>query len=219
MSGLLELIKSRRNPLEESWNECLEMLHATEEMVRLARSCRHAGQEARGRLRRLHKMDSEVNRQQERIRRRVFAHLAIAPSRDVSTSLKTLSIAIHLERVGDYAKNVAEVYLLLRGSEAFGSSQVETLSSLDAEIVRIFAATREALVTTEAEAAREVAELARGVSATCRREIEGAICAEGDPGYESSSLAYVLLLRHDKRIASHLKNAANVVVNPIHKLR
>lgn len=219
MGGLLELIRGKKVPLEESWGDCLEMLRTTEEMVRLARSCRDAGDQAQARLRRLHEMDSGVNGQQEQIRRQVFTHLAVAEARDVSTTLKVLTIAIHLERVGDYAKNIAEVYLLLHGGADLRSEQVEVLSELDAMTVQMFRATREALVAAEPERAQEVVELARAVSGTCKHEIETTLCQDDEGEHDRSALAYVLLLRHHKRIASHLKNSANVVVVPIHKLR
>ncbi|MCH8936264.1 MAG: PhoU domain-containing protein, partial [Gemmatimonadetes bacterium] len=57
----------------------------------------------------IYKQDVKVNKLERKIRKQVIAHLSIAGnSADVPYSLLLMSLVKDVERIGDYAKNLAE---------------------------------------------------------------------------------------------------------------
>ena len=67
----------------------------------------------------LHRSDVRVNQLQRHIRKQVVAHLSVSGNRpDVPYSLLLMSLVKDVERIGDYAKNLADIHDIRSGALA-----------------------------------------------------------------------------------------------------
>jgi phosphate uptake regulator len=160
-------------------------------------------------------MDSELNAIQIDIRKKVLEHLAIKPAQDVTSSLILITIIIDIERVGDLAKNLVELYQMNRGTleQPAYSTDVGTMQE---KLEGSFSLVRDAFIDGDDMKANQVMEDCTWISGRCDATLQA---IAGDEGLEvREAVAYTLLFRYLKRISGHIRNIASSVVNPFHKL-
>lgn len=160
-------------------------------------------------------MDKELNSGQIDIRKKVLEHLAVRPAQDVTSSLVLITVIIDIERVGDLAKNLVEVFQINHGvlTKPAYSQDIEAMQE---KLENSFTAVREAFTgCSEAKAVR-VMDDCTWVSNRCDIILQGV--AGDEDLLVREAVAYTLLFRHLKRISGHIRNVASSVVNPFHKL-
>ncbi|MCH8254021.1 MAG: hypothetical protein IID06_01620 [Gemmatimonadetes bacterium] len=163
----------------------------------------------------IYKQDVKVNKLERKIRKQVIAHLSIAGnSADVPYSLLLMSLVKDVERIGDYAKNLAET-LDVSGAILPDDDTVAELREIRNGIEGTFEAVAEVFAQSDEEEAVALIRQGRDMSHRCDALINR--IAKGD--YDAATTVAVTLgTRFYKRIGAHLLNILSGVVMPLHKL-
>lgn len=171
-----------------------------------------AGQDGRDEIA---KRDRKINELERKIRKQVITHLTLNMEQsDVPYCLLLMGIVKDVERVGDYAKNLAEVH-----DEGGGPVPDDELGAEIREIRRIlehtFAAVNEVFASSDSERAIELIREGRVIGPRC----DALITRIAGSSYDAAvATTMVLGSRYYKRVASHLLNVLSGVVMPLHKL-
>ncbi|MGI9038217.1 MAG: PhoU domain-containing protein [Gemmatimonadota bacterium] len=207
---------SPRQPLAEMGENFVKMLDLTSESVDEAGELFFGPDpldiESESRIR---QRDVEVNKLQRKIRRQAVAHLSLDMSRtDVPYCLLLMSLVKDVERLGDYAKNLA------------GIRSIHPQPLPDDDIVRELAAVRnwiaedykilsEVIENTDRDRADALIVEGRKIS----RRLDAMIVETADRDYPGRTAAVLVLgIRFYKRIVGHVINLLTGVVQPLHKL-
>jgi len=193
-----------------------DMLTQAQELVLTAGRHYFEGPPSTAERKALLKMDVKINKLERRLRKRVVSHLALSGGADAVYGLLMMSLVKDVERVGDYAKNLSEVYDEGGGelpdgddhnlSELLGLR--ETAEGLLADVGRVFS-------ESDSDAAPTLIE--RGVTAA--RRADAMLRTVGSGPYDAATAATLILgARYYKRIIAHVVNVLTGVVMPIHKL-
>ena len=163
----------------------------------------------------IYKQDIKVNKLERKIRKQVIAHLSVAGnSADVPYSLLLMSLVKDVERIGDYAKNLAET-LDVSGAILPDDDTVAELREIRNDIEGTFEAVAEVFAQSDEEEAVALIRQGRDMSHRCDALIDR--IAKGD--YDAATTVAVTLgTRFYKRIGAHLLNILSGVVMPLHKL-
>ena len=162
----------------------------------------------------LYKRDKKVNKAQRRIRKQIVRHLTAQPESDMPACLAMMSVIKDAERLGDFSKNLLEVSEHYNGSFTEGK-YITTFRQRFQEIREMFDKSCKAFVECDEEAAHEVVALKNIVSKECD-EILFKLFDEDLP--TNHAVAFTLMSRYIKRIATHLYNIASAVIEPVHKI-
>ena len=186
----------------------LEMLNRSGERVRAAGARLHHAEASSTGLEEFQRLDVQINKLQRRIRKRVLVYLtgrANAP--DLPYCLQLMSLVKDVERIGDYAKDIANLErfappAVQPGEDPLGDRLLELREHVEALIL-------ESPTIFEAGDQRRALELIRG-----SRSVE-------DRGRELlERLAEQPLdpLRHAGRILAHALNVLSSLVAPLNRL-
>ena len=161
------------------------------------------------------KRDVKINKLERRIRKQVIAHLTLGTdASSVSYCLLLMSLVKDVERLGDYAKNLAEIH-----HEGGGPLPDDENGTEIREIRRLveetFGAVNEVFVTSDAETAMALIRQGYDVNRRCDELIARVAGSSYDA---ATTTSMVLAARYYKRIESHLLNILSGVVMPLHKL-
>jgi phosphate transport system protein len=213
---LRELINLFRtsDPLGEMGAEFSRMLNLTAEMMITAGAVFLDGRSNPEVRSELYKSDAQVNAFERSIRKRVVAHLALPNRQDVAYCLALMSLVKDVERLGDYAKNVAEIPDIQHEPLPDDELKLE-LVEIRRAADSLFAATIEIFNESDNERAVDQIQQGRNLMRRCEALIQRIARSEHDAG---TTTALVLGARFYKRIAAHLVNVLTAVVMPLHKL-
>lgn len=213
-----ELLAALRGsaPMEEMQAELHEMLALTQGMVLDASTGfwkRGMTPEERTAL---YKRDVRVNKLERSLRKRVLSHLAAASPglRDAPYALMVMSLVKDLERLGDYAKNMAEL-TEIHDEPLPDNDVVEELRHISREVEELASQAPAVFESGEHDAAEELTRSGRAIAERCDRALRG-LARTDLPASLVVSLA--LGLRFYKRISGHLLNVLSGVLMPLHKL-
>jgi phosphate uptake regulator len=161
------------------------------------------------------KSDVSINKLERKIRKQLITHLTlIGNAGDVAYCLLLMSIVKDVERVGDYAKNLASLHHDGGGSIPDDSSGAE-LRSIRESVEATFTSVSSTFRSSDSEAAVELIQSGREVNRRCDELIKAVAGSAHDA---ATTTALVLGARYYKRIESHLLNIVSGVVMPLHKL-
>ena len=200
----------KRTLVSDAIDEVLAMVQRAEQMF--AASCgtllddRQAADLSRD--------DESINVGERMVRRLIFQHLMVNPQRDLPASLALLSIVHDVERLGDYAKSLAELNQwdeLRRPGSRYG----EACRELHGMIAPLFALASQAVRDSDADAARSL--MQRHTEVKLRTD-EMVTSAMADTGANRDTVLYSLAARYLRRVSAHLSNVASSVVNPLDQL-
>ncbi len=159
--------------------------------------------------------DIKINKLERRIRKQVIAHLTLrSDAGDVPYCLLLMSIVKDVERMGDYAKNLAQVHDDGGGPIPDDGHGAE-LRELRGMVESIFAEARGVFATSDSDAATALILQGRDVTKRCDALIGDVSRSDYDA---ATTTSMVLGARFYKRIACHLLNILSGVVMPLHKL-
>ncbi len=163
----------------------------------------------------VYKSDVEVNKLQRTIRKQVIAHLSLSKNTSsLPYCLLLMSLVKDVERIGDYAKNLAEVRELHPDPLPEDDILAE-LKEIRAGVERAFSAGGEVFVTSDQERAMALIQEGRDLTHRCDVLVERV--ARGVYNARTATAA-VLGARFYKRIGAHVLNVLSSVVMPLHKL-
>lgn len=158
--------------------------------------------------------DKAVNEYEHEIRRILLEHLTIRPSSDVSGSLAMMSLVKDAERIGDYAKNIFEVGVMMEGSSK-DMKYMKRLSSIQAKIAENFPALKDAFLNSDETAAKKILQDYSPVKADLNQLLQDLFTEQLST---REAVATALLSRYLKRINSHVSNIASGIIYPLDQI-
>lgn len=162
----------------------------------------------------IYETDRKVNTLEREIRKRIVEHLSIQPSSDLPFCLVLMSVVKDAERLGDYAKNIFEVWELLK-KPLDHNLYKKFFDDLDTKLLENFAQTKQAFVESNEQIAEECMKLEREIVKACDGTVEKLAASDLTT---NESVCFTLLARYFKRTAAHLTNIASSVILPISNL-
>jgi phosphate transport system protein len=163
----------------------------------------------------IYQQDILVNKSERSIRKQVVTHLVVHGNTvDLPYCLYLMSLVKDVERIGDYAKNMAELADI--HPEPLPQDDItEELGRLRAAVESALEATPAILTESKYEQAHDLIREGRELARRC----DVLVRTIARSGYESGSTAVaVLAARYYKRINGHVLNILSSVVMPLHKL-
>ena len=159
--------------------------------------------------------DVKINKLERKIRKQVIAHLTVcADAGSVPYCLLLMSLVKDVERIGDYATNVAEVHHEGGGPVPDDENGAE-LREIRGIVEETFSEVNEVFAKSDTETAMGLIREGRSMNRRCDELIK---VVAGSSYDAATTTSMVLGARYYKRIGSHLLNILSGVVMPLHKL-
>lgn len=158
--------------------------------------------------------DRAINKHEREIRRRLLEHLSINPGQDTSACLVMMSLVKDAERIGDYAKNIFDLGIMLQGV-AKNMKYMEKLSQTQKKIALRFPTLKKAFLESDEDMAKEILKDYATIKAECNTMLHG-LLEENLSTREA--VATALLSRYLKRINSHMSNIASGIIYPLDQI-
>ena len=163
----------------------------------------------------LFEQDAQVNALEQTIRRQVITHLSVPGNEaDVPYSLLLITLVKDVERLGDYAKNLAQLADIRHEIFPFGP-ELDELLSIRRGVDQIFATTPQIFQNASHDAALKLIRSGRAVSKKCDHFITEIGAGAHDAG---TTTVLILGARFYKRTCGHLLNVLTSVVMPLDKV-
>jgi phosphate uptake regulator len=160
--------------------------------------------------------DKGINKSERSIRRKLLTHFALTDKIDIGSGFAISSIVIDIERIGDYAKNIADLAILTEGHFACGDYESE-VKAIEKKLENMFDHTLHAFKTNDEELARAVMTLYKDkISFDCSQLRDNIVLDEKLSTPNATVTA--LYLRSLKRIAAHLHNICTSIINPFPRI-
>jgi phosphate uptake regulator len=164
---------------------------------------------------RIYEIDKQINHRQRKIRRGIVAHMTVQPKVDLRFPLVLMSVVKDAERLGDYVKNLFEVFETHDG--AIDSELLNKYyGDLPDKIGQLFKHTHVAFVNSNEDVARQVIDEHGGMMQRCN-EILAHVSHDNSLSV-NDAVSLALYARFLKRIAAHLGNIATSVVVSVDRL-
>lgn len=201
-------------PVQEIDAAFSDMLNIAQEMALEASGIYWRTYPEQERVSAVSKRDIEVNKLERAIRKKISRRLSVTRGYDVPYSLRMMSLVKDVERIGDYAKNLAQTAYLVDAPIPDDELTVslreirEQVEGLIREIPRVMGEAdkkRSAALTVEGR------ELAKDCDRLVRRLAKGEYAT-------GVAVKLTLGARYYKRIVAHSLNLLSSVIMPLHKL-
>ncbi len=214
LSELLSIFRAD-NPLHSMGASFQEMLQLTRGMTLSAGGICFGEKKLAEDRTRIYQDDVRVNKLEREIRKNVVAHLSIqGNTSDVPYSLLLMSLVKDVERLGDYAKNLAEV-IDVRSAPLPKDAIAQELQEIRRGVEDSFKMAGEVFTSSNRERAIELIHQGRDVAHRC----DALVRRISQSDYDANTTTVLLLAaRYYKRIGGHLLNVLSSVVMPLHKV-
>ncbi len=161
--------------------------------------------------------DIFVNKSERRIRKRLAEHLAVQHNIDVGITLIMMSIVKDAERIGDYCKNLLQIYDLLKNKNKFNTKHkfYNEIKDIAVRILPLIDNTLESFKKSDILLAKDVMDEAYEIgkkSESIIKEMANSKLNAND------AVVLTLMVRFIKRISAHLSNISSSVIYPVHKI-
>lgn len=166
----------------------------------------------------LYNQDVQLNKLQRQVRKAVITGMSGPGPGDVPYALLLMSLVKDIERLGDYAKNVAEISKMTHpdGKPAMpGDEVVGELQQVCRAVVALAREAPEVYATSNTERARELTAEGRSIAQRCDQLITRIARGHYDAGL---AVNLALAARFYKRLEGHLLNLLSSMLMPLHKL-
>jgi phosphate uptake regulator len=162
----------------------------------------------------LDEMDDSVDEGERMVRRSVLAHLSFRPKTDLVASLVLVGMVQDAERIGDFARGLAELVPLARSPRE--GPFADRLRVVVQTLRPLFAVCEDAFRHDDKQKGREVmahnVEIKAELSAFTRDIAASDLTAD-------MVVVYAIAARILRRIVAHLSNIASSVVQPYDRIR
>jgi Na+/phosphate symporter len=162
----------------------------------------------------LDKLDDLVDEGERMVRRTVLQHLSVNPRQELVASLVLVSMVQDAERIGDFARGLAEAASLAKSPRT--GEFADELRGLADRLRPMFDLCEVAFRKDDIESARQVimthTELKRDFTAYLQRVVDSDLSAD-------MAIVYATASRILRRVSSHLSNIASSVVQPYDRIR
>lgn len=213
LKELLEILNNKQDLIEISKAKSLSMLHTSQEMVALVfnaldKNSYHSLKTS------ISKIDQTINEMQREVSKMVFEHLAISGVKDLIKSIQLFSVVDDIERIGDNAKNLADVLEYLPGELIISEEYSSRFKEVVKETENMFTLSIETLNEFNTTTAEQIVVKYQSISSICEGIISEIVRSKGDT-VKKSDLRLLMLMRYTKRINAHLRKIAMVVKEPV----
>ena len=190
------------------------MLDLTQSMTHLAGQI-FFGEKQKSARDQVLRLDIQVNELERVIRRALLVHLAIpGNSADVPYSLLLMSLVKDVERLGDYAKNLAEI-VDIRPEPLPEGQVLSELVGIRQSVAVAYQSCAKVVTSAQRKEATELIRRGRETARRCDQLITGI----GSSDYDAATTtAFILGTRYYKRINAHVLNVLSSVVMPLDKV-
>lgn len=197
--------------IESSFQEFSTMLRQSAQMLDLALAALLDNQPLEADL---EDMDDIVDEGERRVRRSVLEHLAVNPEQDLVASLVLASMVQDAERMGDFARGLAELVPLAKSPRQ--GPFAERLRQIAADLRPLFKVCERAFQEDDVEEARQVVSKCRNL----KKEIMALTrdIAASDLTADMA-VVYAGTARILRRISAHISNVCSSVVQPYDRIR
>lgn len=213
---LRELIDAWRDKslLNKMYEEFTRMLNDADWMFREVCELLLKGEEGRDLQKSLFKRDIAINKTERRIRKQIIEHLAIRPGTDVAACLILMSVVKDAERIGDYCKNLYDVWRLC-GGPLRPSDFTESIEEMYQGLLGTFQKVAKGFAKADEKLGYDVVESELRFG----RQLDDTVILLANSDLAAKdAVCLTLACRHMKRISAHLGNIASSVVMPVHKI-
>ena len=159
-------------------------------------------------------MDDVVDEGERMVRRTILEHLSINPRQDLVASLILVSMVQDAERIGDFARGLAELVPLAKSQRE--GPMADDLRALAGRLRPLFELCEEAFREGNADEAQRVVaahtELKRDFITFTERVAASELTAD-------MAIVYAGAARILRRVGAHLSNIASTVVQPYDRIR
>jgi phosphate transport system protein len=162
----------------------------------------------------LDRLDDVVDEGERMVRRSVLEHLTVNPAKDLVASLVLVSMVPDAERIGDFARGLAEVASLAKSRRE--GPFADELRALAERVRPLFETSETAFREDDPEKARQVVAAHREIKADLIRFTR--TIADSDLSADMA-LVYGGAARILRRISAHLSNISSTVVQPYDRIR
>lgn len=200
--------------LTQVLNDFEKMLEDTESMFRSVCATLINNVQNPGLKEQIYEIDKRVNQYQKDIRKRIVEHLALQPTVDTASCLCLMSVVKDAERIGDYAKNLYEVTVLLNNPIDHDKFQ-GYFNHIDKEILGLFEQTIVAFMESDDKKAEYSWEFEKKFGKKCDEILRQLANSDLDI---NEGICFALIARYFKRVIAHLVNIATSVILPIDQL-
>lgn len=207
----------RADPQAEVGERLALMLKRTQDMVAVAGQVLFGEEPARSHRDELYAWDHDVNQLEQEIRRWVLVHLAFPGVHpDLARSLVLISLVKDVERLGDYAKNLAEI-VDIRSSPFPEGRLLAELMEIRYHVETVHGACLGVFTDSQPDS-EKVADIIQEARPTVRR-CDALIRAVGRSSHDAATAtAFTLAARYYKRICAHVLNVLSSIVMPLDKV-
>ncbi len=155
--------------------------------------------------------DVKINKLETQIRREILVHLAVSgeQSAKVPGFLLLLNLIKDAERLGDYSKNIFEIFE--HGADKVNGEYLERFKEVRDTTIRLFSEVHTSIIMMDAKLAQKAREDATAAIKTCAGITDHLI---DNPNSCENAVAVALLFRYQKRILSHLRKIATAQFSP-----
>lgn len=158
--------------------------------------------------------DKSVNEREREIRRRLLEHLSLNPTQDVSGCLVMMSLVKDAERLGDYAKNIFDLSVVLKGG-AKEMKYFQRLSNIRGRMEGHLKQLQEAFLEGKEGLAQKILDDYAPIKNDCSGVLDD-LFEDELPTREA--VATAMLSRFLKRINSHICNIASGLIYPVDRI-
>ena len=162
----------------------------------------------------LENMDDIVDEGERMVRRTVLQHLSVNPRQELVASLVLVSMVQDAERIGDFARGLAEAAMLAKSPRS--GEFADQLRDLADRLLPLFDLCDKAFREDDVESAREVmaghTQLKKDFTTYLHEVADSDLSADMAIVYASAS-------RILRRIGAHLSNISSSVVQPYVRIR
>ena len=206
----------RDNSLTQALSASYAMLERTGTMF--SASVTALRQDGSGAIRaRIFEEDQAINRYHQAVRKKVLRHLAITGGTNLISGLVLASIVDDIERIGDYAKNIAELAAVHNKRLSFGRCE-EEIVSIEKAVADVCTRIVPILQSSNQATARRLIGESLWIRKSCDNIVQDLILEQDETLIPGSAVVLALYVRYLKRISAHLTNILSSVVNPYERI-
>ncbi len=162
----------------------------------------------------LRSMDDVIDEAERMIRRSILEHMTVSPRQDLVSSLILASIVQEAERIGDFARGLAEIAALAKSPRV--GPFADELRTLAARVRSLFEQCEEAFREDDSVMAHAIMLSQRELKAELTHYLQQ--IADSDLTADMA-LVYGSSATMLRRISSHLSNIVSTVIQPFDRIR
>ena len=204
--------------LSQAWEESLSMLMLSQKIFVKSIKYLNSGVDIES-VKDLKKRDITINDYHKSVRRKLVTHFSMVEnSKHIASGFILAEMAVDIERIGDYCKNISDITLVTESKINFDSVTIE-IKDIEKEVLKRFKETIDAIDNQDEKIASDIVKSYKPFVAKMSDDIVHNIISNTTKvSSESDAATIVLYARYLKRIGAHLKNITTSIINPYDKV-